>query len=167
MFAFLKVREGGGGGIEKEQSFQDEDSLARRAGGTSSRSRSAVEERHCRIHHRRRVLRRAPVYKASPAEGARGQRQYQSNIQGRLAWMWRRPRLNGDPTIICQRPGTSSDRSTAPEGALVREVPSAEDPAESATKERQCTMYHRSKEREESATRASAKERARSGGRTE
>ena len=52
----------------------------------------------------------------------------------------------------------------------MREVPPAEEPAESAAKERHCVRYHWSKEREESAkikTRASAKGRARSGGRTE
>ena len=46
-----------------------------------------------------------------PVEGARGQGQYQSNSQGKLAWKWRWPRLNGDPTIICQRAGVSSARS--------------------------------------------------------
>ena len=40
--------------------------------------------------------------------------------------------------------------------ALVREVPPAEEPAESAAKEHQCVRYHRSKEREESATRTTA-----------
>ena len=42
--------------------------------------------------------------------------------------------------------------------ALVREVPPAEEPAESATKKRQCERSHRSKERDECATRASAEE---------
>ena len=46
--------------------------------------------------------------------------------------MWRRSRLIGNPTITCQRAGISSARSTAPGGALVREVPSVEEPAESA-----------------------------------
>ena len=64
--------------------------------------------------------------------------------------MCRWPRLNGSPTITCQRVGISSVRSTAPREVLVRDVPSAEEPAESAAKERQCVRYHRSKKREES-----------------
>ena len=62
----------------------------------------------------------AVVCKVPPAEGARGERQNQSNSQGRLAWMWRGPRLNGNPAISSQRAGISSARSTAPGGALVR-----------------------------------------------
>ena len=74
--------------------------------------------------------------------------------------MWRRPRLNGNPMVICQREGILSAGSIAPGGASEREAPLAEEPAESTAKERQCVRYHRSKEREESATRASAKGRA-------
>ena len=40
--------------------------------------------------------------------------------------------------------------------ALVLQMPPAEEPTESAAKEHQCIRYHRSKEREESATRATA-----------
>ena len=38
---------------------------------------------------------------------------------------------------------------------LVRQVPLAEEPAESAAKKRQCYRRHRSKERDECATRTS------------
>ena len=55
------------------------------------------------------------------------------------------------PTVTCQRAGISSARSTASGRALVRGVPSAEEPTESAAKERQCVRHHRSKEHEESA----------------
>ena len=51
-----------------------------------------------------------------------------------------------------------------PGGALVRE---AEEPAESVAKECQYVRYHRSKERERSTTKASAKGHVRNGGRTE
>ena len=37
---------------------------------------------------------------------------------------------------------------------MVREVPPVEEPGESTAKEQQCVRYHRSKERKESATRA-------------
>ena len=47
---------------------------------------------------------------------------------------------------------------SARRGELVRSVPPAEEPAESAAKNRQCDRSHRSKERDECATRASAKE---------
>ena len=43
-------------------------------------------------------------------------------------------------------------------GALVRQVPPVEELAESATKKRQCDRSHRSKERDECATRAPAEE---------
>ena len=46
-------------------------------------------------------------------------------------------------------------------GALARKVPPAEQPAESAAKKRQCESSHRSKERDECATRASAERKAR------
>ena len=48
--------------------------------------------------------------------------------------------------------------NSARRGALVREVPPAEEPAESAAKKCQCVRYHRSKGREEYATRATAEE---------
>ena len=44
-------------GIEGEQSFEDEESPARRAGDNCSARRSAVEERHHWGHHRPRALR--------------------------------------------------------------------------------------------------------------
>ena len=44
----------------------------------------------------------------------------------------------------------------AKRSALVREVPPAEEPAEITAKERQCVRNRRLKEREESATRATA-----------
>ena len=47
---------------------------------------------------------------------------------------------------------------SARRGALVREVPPAEQPAESAAKKRQCERSHRSKECDECATRAPAEE---------
>ena len=47
---------------------------------------------------------------------------------------------------------------SARRGALVPPVPPAEEPAESAAKKCQCDRSHRSKERDECATRASAKE---------
>ena len=77
--------------------------------------------------------------------------------------------MNGDSTIICQRVGMLSVRSTAPGGALVREVSPVEEPAESAAKKRQCVRYHWPKERKKSAksARASSKRRTWSGGRTE
>ena len=43
-------------------------------------------------------------------------------------------------------------------GALVREVPPAGESTESVAKKRQCERSHRSKERDECATRASAEE---------
>ena len=46
-------------------------------------------------------------------------------------------------------------------------VPPVKEPVKSAAKERQCLRYHRSNESEESATRASVKGCAWSGGRTE
>ena len=66
--------------------------------------------------------------------------------------MWGGPKLNGDPTIICQRAGISSAWSTAPGEALVCEVPPVEEPTKRAAKERQCVRYHRSKERRDSAS---------------
>ena len=63
----------------------------------------------------------------------------------------------GTPKVTCQREGTSTARSTAP-GALERQVPPAEEPAESSAKNRQCDRSHRSKEGNECATRASAEE---------
>ena len=73
--------------------------------------------------------------------------------------------MKGNPTIASQRAGISSARSAAPGGALVRDVPPIEEPAESAAKESQCVRYHRSKEREESASIASiAREPGRFGG---
>ena len=69
--------------------------------------------------------------------------------------MWRQL-SDGNPTISCQRAGVPSARSIVSEGALVREVPPAEELAESVAKERQCLRYHRSKEREESATSATS-----------
>ena len=45
-----------------------------------------------------------------------------------------------------------SARSTAPDGALEREVQPAEEPAESAVKKHQCIRYHRSKERKDSTS---------------
>ena len=78
--------------------------------------------------------------------------------------------MNGDPTVTCPRAGISSARSTASGKALIRGVPPAEKPAESAAKERQCVRYHRSKEHEESAKRyeSNSQERlAKSGGRAE
>ena len=52
--------------------------------------------------------------------------------------------------------------NTAPDsvrrGALVRQVPPAEEPTESAVKKRQCERSHRSKERGECAIRATAAE---------
>ena len=75
--------------------------------------------------------------------------------------------MNGNPTITYQRAGISSARSTAPGGALVREVPLAEEPAESAAKERQCVRYHRAKEREESAKKYQSKRQGTHGVRVE
>ena len=43
--------------------------------GNRSARRSAVEERHCPIHHRPRAPRRAPVCEVPPAKGAQGERQ--------------------------------------------------------------------------------------------
>ena len=82
VFVFLPF---GVSGIEGEQSFEDEESPARRAEGTTDWSGGAplLEA------HQPRTLRRAPVCKVPPIEGARGQGQYQSNSQGRLASMWR------------------------------------------------------------------------------
>ena len=51
---------------------------------------------------------------------------------------------------------SSVDR--ARRGALVRQVPPVEEPAESAAKKHQCNRSHRSNEREECATRAPAEE---------
>ena len=47
---------------------------------------------------------------------------------------------------------------SAGRGALVRPKPPAKEPAESAAKKHKCDRSHRSKERDECATRASAKE---------
>ena len=66
--------------------------------------------------------------------------------------------MNRNSIITCQGAGISSARSTAPEGALVREVPPAGEPAQSAPKERQCVRYHQSKEREESTTKQQLRE---------
>ena len=53
--------------------------------------------------------------------------------------------------------GTSSTRSRALQRrAPIRQVPPAEEPAEGATKKHQCDRSHRSKERDECASRASA-----------
>ena len=49
----------------------------------------------------------------------------------------------------CQRPRIPPAQSTVLEGALVREVPPAEEPAESAAKGRQCVLTHQSEERRE------------------
>ena len=74
---------------------------------------SAVEERHCRRHHRPRALRVAPVCKKPLAAQARELRD-PSNSQERLGL-----EFGGEPDgyskIIClKRAGISSARSTAP-----------------------------------------------------
>ena len=49
----------------------------------------------------------------------------------------------------CQTARIPPAQSTVLEGALVRKLPPAEEPAESAAKERQCVLRHQSEERRE------------------
>ena len=62
-----------------------------------------------------------------------------------------------NPTMLTREKETPSETPPAA-GALVRQVPPAEEPAKSAAKKRQCDRSHRSKERYECATRALAEE---------
>ena len=66
-----------------------------------------------------------------------------------------------------ERRNISSARSIAPRGALVREVSTVEEPAESAVKEHQCVRYHRSKERKKSAKMYQTKRQGTPGGKVE
>ena len=63
--------------------------------------------------------------------------------------------MNGNSTVRAKRVGNIiGPFDSSKRGALVREVPPAEEPAESAAKKRQCERSHRSKERDECAIRA-------------
>ena len=70
------------------------------------------------------------------------------------------PSLSGNPAVpTYQRAGNIIGTvDSARREAFVRQVPPAEEPIESASKKRQCDRSHRSKERDEGATRASAEE---------
>ena len=62
-----------------------------------------------------------------------------------------------EPCGTCKRAGkVIGPVDSARKGALVLEVPPAEEPAESAAKKRQCERSHRSKEHDECAIRATA-----------
>ena len=101
----------------------------------------------------------APVCKEPPAARARRLR-HQSKNTGKSAWIWGTvTRSEQEPRDTCQRVGNIIGTvDSVRRGALVRQVPSAEEPAESAVKKRQCERNHRSKERDECTTRALAEE---------
>ena len=67
-------------------------------------------------------------------------------------------RSEWEPHGTCQRAGNIIGSVDCARGALVRQVPPAEEPAESVAKKRQCDKSHRSKERDECATRTSVTE---------
>ena len=97
--------------------------------------------------------------KEPPAARARELRHQSKNLE-RSAWIWGTvTRSEHEPRGTCQRVGnTIGTVDSARRGALVRQLPPAEEPAESDAKKRQCEKSHRLKERDECATRASAEE---------
>ena len=62
--------------------------------------------------------------------------------------------MEGTSRSPAREQGLIGPVNTARRGALVYEVPPAEEPVEGTAKESQCVRYHRSQKREESATRA-------------
>ena len=96
------------------------------------------------------------MYKEPPAAQARGLRD-QSKGRRKVCLDLGVPRREQGPHGTCRRAGNIiGPVDSARRGALVREVPPAEEPAESAAKKGQCEMSHRSKERDEYAIRAIA-----------
>ena len=88
-----------------------------------------MEKRHCRGHYRPRALRMAPT--------AQEPRKASLNLE---------VTRKGAPRLPARREGPVD---SVRRGALIRQVPPAEEPAESAAKKRQCVRSHRLKERRE------------------
>ena len=109
---------------------------------------------HCWRHHRSRALRIAPLRKEPPAAQARGLRDQSKNRRKVCL------EFGGEPRVLQDHLPESrviiDPVDCARRRALVRKVPSAEDPAESAAKKRQCERSHQPKERDECAIRATA-----------
>ena len=67
-------------------------------------------------------------------------------------------RSEREPHGTCQRAGNITGSVYSARGALVHQVPPAEEPTKSTAKKRQCDRRHRSEERNYGATTASATE---------
>ena len=115
---------------------------------------SAVE-RYCRRHHRPRALRIAPVRKEPPAVLARGLRDQRKN-RNKVCLDVEVTRSTREPHDYLPEESRNiiGPVDSARREALVREVPPAEEPAESAPNKRRCERSHRSEERDECAIKA-------------
>ena len=101
-----------------------------------------------RPRNRPSALRIVLVGKEPLAAGARGER-HQSKGRGRPAWIWRSPEREPYDYLPEESRGIIGPVDSARRGALVREVPSIEEPAKSAAKKGQCVRSHLPKERRE------------------
>ena len=112
-------------------------------------------ERYCRRYHRPRAPRIAPVCKEPPAAQAQGLRdQSKGRRKVYLGVEITRSERQLHNCLPEESRNIIGPVDSARRRALVREVPSAEKPADSAAKKRQCERSHRSKERDECAIRA-------------